>query len=48
MIHELIVCDLCHNRQDMRGSVVPEAWLSRDGKHFCSTFCFMVAGGGDQ
>lgn len=48
MIQELIICDLCSNTADMRGSVVPDAWLSREGRHYCSTFCFMVAGGRDQ
>lgn len=48
MIRELIICDLCDSREDMPGSVVPAHWLRRDSKHYCSTFCFMVAGGRDE
>lgn len=48
MIRELIICDLCSTTIPLRGSVVPDSWLTRDGKHYCGTFCFTVAAGRDE
>lgn len=45
MILELITCDTCDWTDTMRASVVPAAWIVRDGRHYCSPACMP---GGDE
>lgn len=40
MITEIVVCDYCEERSDMRDHMVPESWVRFDGQQFCTASCF--------
>lgn len=48
MIVEQVVCDepTCRTVEPMVASVVPDHWISFDGRQFCSGECFAAWGMG--
>lgn len=47
MIVEMVTCDICDWTDHMRGGLVPAAWISGGGHHYCSPKCAIEALGGD-
>lgn len=45
MITETVLCDRsgCMVASPLRGSMVPDAWVTSDGRHYCSRDCAITA-----
>lgn len=45
MITETVMCDKagCMVASPLRGSMVPDQWVTCDGKHYCSRDCAITA-----
>lgn len=43
MIVEMVTCDQCDHTDVMKGSVVPDEWVTVSGKHYCTTDCALTA-----
>lgn len=43
MIVEMVTCDQCDETDVMRGSLVPEDWVTVAGRHYCTTTCALRA-----
>lgn len=41
MITETVMCDhaACMVANPLRGSMVPDTWVTHDGRHYCSRDC---------